>query len=142
MPVDEILDEGVDDAEEVLIAWLKPLRPLATGNTRRSGAPLPYTLVTHLMGNESIEESNADPIVSVQTLCDKNLGQSAFKVESQRTHRRMMLLARYNEDVVLDDGRIASIDYVQVTEMPRTEPYGDDQILRKIGRYQLGLSYA
>jgi hypothetical protein len=31
---------------------------------------------------------------------------------------------------------------VRVVSRPHEEEYGDDMILRKVGRYQLGLSYA
>lgn len=133
----EVLDEAPDDAEEVVIAWLQPLR--RTSNTRKSGEPLPSTLVCHIAGEEV--DGYADAVVSVHTFCDKDLGEDAAKEECELTHRRMMLLARYLEDVVLTDGRIATIDYVKVFEMPKFVEYGDDQILQKIGRYALGLSY-
>ena len=135
----ELLNEAPDDAEEVVIAWLTPLR--RTAQTRRSGEPLPFTLVSHIAGEECPEEFYADDVVSVHTLCDKALGEDAAKDEAEATHRRMLLLARYLPDVVLTDGRIATLDYVDVFARPRWEPYGDDQILRKVGRYRLGLSY-
>lgn len=135
----EILNEAPDDAEEVVIAWLTPLR--RTAQTRVSGEVLPFTLVTHLDGTEDVDCGYADDVVSVHTLCDKKLGEDAAKQEAEDTHRRMLLLARYLEDVVLTDGRIATIDYCTVFRRPRWEPYGDDQILRKVGRYKLGLAY-
>lgn len=133
----EVLSEGVDDVEEVIVAWLNPLR--RTSNTRRSGDPLPFTLVTHVAGEEV--DGYADAVVSVQTLCKQSLGEDVANDEALNTHRRMMLLSRYLEDVVLFDGRKATIDYVTCTEMPRWAPYGDDQILRKVGRYGIGLAY-
>lgn len=135
----ELLDEGPDDVETVVISWLSPLR--RTANTRRSGDPLPFTLVTHIAGEESVEESNADMVVSVHTLCDKSLGWVNARNEADDTHRRMLLLARYLEDVELADERYATIDYVDVFESPRWILYGDDQILRKVGSYRIGLSY-
>jgi hypothetical protein len=138
MPV-ELLDQAADDVEEVIIAWLQPLR--RASNTRRAGDELPFTLVNHITGTESVDLSWTDELVSIHTLCDKNLGTNAAKVEGQRTHRRMTLQARYLEDVVLSDGRIASIDWVKVSETPRFAPYADDQILQIISRYQVGLSY-
>lgn len=135
----EILNEAPDDAEEVVIAWLTPLRRSA--QTRRSGDPLPFTLVTCVAGTECEEEFYADDVVSVHTLCDKALGEDNAKDEADATHQRMLLLARYLPDVLLTDGRIATLDYVKVFQRPRWEPYGDDQILRKVGRYTLGLSY-
>jgi len=135
----EILNEAPDDAEECVIAWLNPLRRSA--QTRRSGDPLPFTLITHITGTEDLDCGYADDVVSVHTLCDKSLGEDNAKNEADATHRRMLLLGRYLPDVVLTDGRVATIDYCDVFQRPRWEPYGDDQILRKVGRYRLGLSY-
>jgi len=135
--VTEVLDEAPDDPEEVFIAWLKPLR--RTANTRRSGDPLPFTLVCHIAGEEI--DGYADAVVSVHTMCNKALGEDAAKDEAELTHRRIMLQARYLEDIVLSDGRIATVDYVNVFEMPHWVEYGDDQILQKIGRYRIGLAY-
>lgn len=133
----EVLNEAPDDAEEVFIAWLKPLR--RTANTRPSGAPLPFTLVTLVAGDEV--DGYLDAVVSVSTLCRESLGEDNANDESKLTHQRIMLLSRYLEDVVLFDGRKATIDYVTCTETPRWAPYGDDQILRKVGRYGIGLAY-
>ena len=136
----ELLDEGPDNPEKCFIAWLSPLR--RTANTRRADDPLPFTLVTHLGGPESVQLSNADALISVHTLCDKSLGEDNAADESDMTHRRLLLQARYLEDVDLADGRIATIDYLDVLQEPSRQPYGDDQIIRYVGRYVLGLSYA
>lgn len=136
----ELLDEGPDDPEKCFIAWLSPLR--RTANTRRSGDPLPFTLVTHLSGGESMGLSTVDALVSVHTLSDQSLGEDNAAYESDMTHRRLLLQARYLEDVDLAAGRIATIDYLDVFENPVRKPYGNDQIIRYVGRYTLGLSYA
>lgn len=135
----EVLGEAPDDAEEVIIAWLQPLRRSA--QTRVSGDPLPFTLITHITGTEDLDCFYADDVVSVHTLCDKKFGVDSAKEEADATHRRMLLLGRYLPDVVLTDGRTATIDYCDVFERPHWVPYGDDQILRKVGRYKIGLSY-
>lgn len=133
----EFLGESVEDDEEIFIVWLSPLR--RTANTRRSGNPLPFTLVKHIAGNEV--DGYADMVVSVHTLCDQSLGEDAARDECDLTHRRIMLLSRYLEDVVLSSGRAASIEYVDVKESPRWVDYGDDQILQKVGSYGIGLAY-
>jgi hypothetical protein len=142
-PVDELHTETADDAETVVVSWLKPL--LAEGhvaNARRSGAPLPYYLVTHLDSTENVDESTAEALVSVHVLTHKAAGEVASRDEADRMHRRMLLLARYLDDVELADGRVATIDFVNVAKSPSREEYGDDTILRRVGRYSLGLSYA
>jgi hypothetical protein len=127
----ELLGEGPADIEAVVVEWLQPLR--RTANTRRPGDPLPMTVVECIAGVESVEESRADPVVSVHTLVRKSLGEDNASTESQNTHRRMLLLARYLEDF--------NIDYLKVFQYPRREAYGDDQIIRYVGRYQFGQSY-
>lgn len=139
----ELLDEAPDDPETVVISWLAP--NLATGsvaNNRRSGAPLPFYLVTHLDSNEYVEESTSDALVSVHVLTHKSAGEVESRDEADRMHRRMLLLARYLEDVDLAGGRKASVESVSVAKSPKREEYGDELILRRVGRYSLGLSYA
>lgn len=136
----ELLDEGPDDAETVFISWLKPLRRTAV--ERVTDEPLPMTVVNTISWKETVEESTAEAVVSVHTLCAKTLGRTAARDEADKTHRRILLLARYLEDVDLAGGRKATIDFVDVFEGPKWQPYGDDQILRKVGSYRIGLSYA
>lgn len=139
----ELLDEAPDDPETVVISWLAPnLVEGHVANTRRSGDPLPFYLVNHLNSNESVEESTSDALVSVHVLTHKRAGEVESRDEADRMHRRMLLLARYLEDVDLSGGRKASIESVSVASSPKREPYGDELILRRVGRYNLGLSYA
>ena len=128
----ELLDEGPADIETIVVQWLQPLR--RTTNTRRAGDPLPMTVVETISGTESIEESSADPVVSVHTLCRKSLGEDNARDEMLKTHKRMLLLARYLDQF--------DIDYLRVFQYQRREPYGDDQIIRYVGRYQFGQSYS
>lgn len=134
-----LLGEAPDDIEEALVSWLTPVN--RTAISRRTDDPLPFILVRHLDGFEKVDEGIADHIVSIRTLCARSGGEVAARDESQRTHRAMLELARYLDEVSLSGGRIATIDYVKVTESPRWEEFADDQILCKRARYQIGLSY-
>lgn len=134
----ELLDTCPDDVEAVVVAWLSPLRRCAV--TRVAGDELPFTLVKHVAGSESVDVGTADPVVSVHTLCDRADGQAEAATEAQLTHRRMLLLARTLEPFTLPDGTGVGIDYVTVVESPIWVPY-TDQILRKVGRYAIGLTY-
>jgi hypothetical protein len=127
-----------EDVEELIIAWLTPLR--RTSAERRPGDPLPFTLVTHVAGSESVDEGTADLIVSVHTMCDKNLGMSAAATESKKTHQRLLYLAKHVSNISLVTTRLVNIDYLTVVESPRWEYYSDT-ILRKVGRYGVGLPY-
>lgn len=138
----ELLDEGPEDGETVVIAWLWDLLDEGhVANTRRSGGPLPFILVHQIDGKECLEESTLDALVSVHVLTHKAAGEPESRDQTDAMHRRMLLLGRELPDVPLADGRCASIESVSVFKHPRREPYGDDQILRRIGRYKIGLSY-
>jgi hypothetical protein len=138
--VTDLLDEAPDDIEEALVSWLTPVNRAAI--SRRTGDPLPFILIRHLDGSEKVDEGIADHIVTIRTLCARSGGEVAARNESLRTHRAMLELARYLPEVSLSGGRIATIDYLKVTESPRWMAYEDDQILCKLARYQIGLSYA
>ncbi len=135
----ELLSWCAEDAEELIVAWLAPLR--RAGTARQADDPLPFTLVRHIAGTEDADLEIASPVVSVHTLCDKASGWAAAKTEATKTHRRMLLLARYRDTITLSDGRYGAVDYVTVTETPIWVAYESTQILRKVGRYQIGLSY-
>jgi hypothetical protein len=139
----ELLNEDVDDDETIVVAWLTP--NLATGhvaNTRRSGDPLPFYLVTHISSTDNVEESTSDCLLSVHVLTHKSAGEQASRDETSRMHRRMLLLARHNEAVALAGGRTATIDWTDVAQRPKRVEYGDELILRRVGRYRIGLSFA
>jgi len=125
-----------EDIETALVAHLSPLR--RCGFERQAGDPLPFTLITHVTGTESAGEGYADPVVSVHTLCDKTLGAPAARDEATETHRRMLALL-IDPTIVLANRTIA-VQYVEVVEQPRWEFFSDN-ILRKVGRYRLGLPY-
>jgi hypothetical protein len=134
-----LADQAAEDVEEILVAWLTPQR--RTVLERITGDVLPMTLVNHVAGAENVDEGTAAPVVSVHTLTQKSLGRVNLKNETQATHKRMLRLATHCDTITLSDGRTVGVDYVDVTESPITVPYGDDQIIRKVGRYEIGLSY-
>lgn len=145
----ELSDDVAIDPETALIAHLAPLHPHVPGsskqsvaNFRESGWPLPFILVRELPGQEDVDESDVDALVSVHTLVHKAAGRTALRDEADRTHRRMLWIARTLPTVALSNGRFAEFDYVRVVSRPHEEDYGDEQILRKVCRYGLGLSYA
>lgn len=138
----ELLDEGIADPEFALIAHLKGLHPPGhVANERKSGGPLPFILVHELPGAESVEESDVDALLSVHTLIHKAEGRVEASRIADETHRAMLHIARHLPGVELSNGRWAEFDYVNIVTTPHWEEYGDDQILRKVARYQLGLSY-
>lgn len=138
----ELLDEGATDAEEFVIAWLQPLARSAS--MRRVDDPLPFRLVNQVMGADDPYCGKDTAVVSVHTLCDATIdnAEDLAAQEADKTHRRMLYLARYPDtDVVLSDGRLANLDYMDVVQKPIWVYYDNIQILRKVGRYRIGLSY-
>ena len=138
-PLTTLSDVAPGDVEEVVVAWQMPLR--RAGVARTPDDPLPFTLVNHIAGTENVDEGTADPVVSVHTLCDRTLGFGVAALECSHTHSRMLRLARHLDDITLTGGAVVSIDYLIVVESPIWQPYEDNQIIRKVGRYQIGLCY-
>lgn len=141
----EILDEGSDDAETMVITWLRPLLPDGSiANSRQIDDPVPFVWVSYINGTENDEQGIVDDVVSVHCLYPKGLGQSgrtAAKQFSSIVHRRMMLLARTLEPITIG-GHGVSIDYVNVFSRMEWAAYVDEQILHRVGRYRIGSGYA
>lgn len=133
------LDQGPDDVEEALSAYLGGLR--RTAITRSIDDPLPFNLIRNLGGDENPELGFADPLVSVRTLCDKSLGEDAAADQCALTHRWMLQLSRHQDDITLESGKVVNFDYVTVVESPHWVQFEDDRVLCKLARYGIGLSY-
>ena len=128
----ELLDVGPADVETLVTHWLMGL--YRTANTRRPDDPLPFVLVQGIPGPENLEESTADPIIQVDILCDKVLGEDAARDIKDVVHRRMLLLGRTLEV----DG---TVDWMKVFESPHRKAYENDKIIRYTARYQFGQTY-
>lgn len=128
----EVLPVGPADMETIVVAWLMPLRRTAV--VRDLNDPLPMCVVRQVSGKEDLDESTADTLIQVDTLCDKNLGEDVARDEKIKTHQRMLQLGRYLETQ-------GTIDWMRVFESQRRESYGNDQIIRYVGRYQFGQTY-
>lgn len=127
---------------KLLSAWLSPIR--RSGTARRIDNPpdpLPFTLITKIGGTECPQQHTAEPLMSLHTLCDKNLGYEAAEAEADTTHRAMLELARSCDPILMPDGSTAVVDYTEVVQSQTPVIYDDVSILQWIGRYKLGLSY-
>lgn len=128
----EILDTAPADIETFVVGWLMPM--YRTSVSRRAGDPYPFLLVQQVAGVEVLEESSANPLVQIDIMCEKNLGEDAARDVKDRVHARMLQLGRYLEV----DG---TIDWMEVRESPRRMQHGNDQIIRYVARYQFGQTY-
>lgn len=128
----EILDVGPADAPTFVVQWLSGLYRTATA--RRPGDPFPFLLIQQVVTKENLEESTADPVVQVDILCDKSLGEDAARDVKNRVHKRMLLLGRTLE-------MPGTLDWMKVFESPRIEDYANDKVIRYVARYQFGQTY-
>lgn len=132
----DLLAAEATDAEELIIAWLTPLG--RTSFRRLAKDPLPFRVVRRVAGAEDEAESLDLPVVSVHTFCAASDPDAALD-ECRQTHQRMLYLARELPEIELSGNRMACVEFLEVTEKPIWVDYTDD-ILRKVGRYQLGLT--
>lgn len=126
------LDAAPADIETFVVGWLMPM--YRTSISRRAGDPLPFLLIQQLGSKEILDESSADPLVQVDILCEKSLGEDAARDVKDRVHARMLELGRYLET----DG---TIDWMKVFESPRRLQHENEQIIRYVARYQFGQTY-
>ena len=133
-----LVEQAADDAEEVVVAWLTPLG--RTGVRRLAGDPLPFRLVRRVTGHDDVDMSIDHAVVSVHTFAS-SADWPAAKNAALLTHQRMLRLAHHADSITLFDGTLANVDYLDVNESPIWVDYANDQVIRKVGRYEIGLSY-
>lgn len=130
-----MLDEAAPDAEDFVVCWLQPLLRAAV---ERDTDELPYAGV-QVVVDESDPDAGTDDLVVQVDILDR--GVAAAKSTANKVNRRMELLFRECSDVVMSDGRTANPDFGRTLRKPIREPYADEQIVRYVARYALGLSY-
>lgn len=123
----------------LLAAWLAPIR--RSGAARRLDDPLPFTIITKIGGTDDPGCECAEPLMSLHTLSDKDLGYGNAEDEADTTHRAMTELARWVPPILLPDGTQAALDYVLVKQVQVPADYDEVGVLRWIGRYSLGICY-
>jgi hypothetical protein len=135
-----MLDQGPDDAEEVITALLSAV--CLSAITRRNDDALPFAIVRTIGGTEDIECGTADVVVDVRVVCDKGLGEVAAALQCSDVHRQMTEQGQYLDDIALASGRMASVDYIKVVVWPHWVELKDDGLLCKSSSYTVGLSYS
>lgn len=143
----ELLPETAPSVEQVLSVWLSPLGRV--GTRRKAGDPIPFRMIKRVAGPDRPDIASDDPTVSVHTFASS---PEAAINESERTHRRMLVLARnpLTEITIpsailggtgLSGQVVVSVDYC----IPRIKPvevdYEDPGVIRYVARYDVGLSY-
>ena len=138
----ELLDSDSPDVEDFVVSWLAPL--MRTATERKTDDTLPFCQVARVSGADDPDLGTDDPVVQVDIFDHARNGLAAVQnaaVSARNVHRRMTLLARELSTVTLSDGADANADYVITLIKPFRMTYANDQVVRYVARYQLGLSY-
>jgi len=140
--VADLLGQDAPDVEDFIACAMAPVMRCAT--ERDSDDELPFCVVTRIAGPDDPDCGTDDPVVQLEFFDKARDGLSKAQAAGEtknRGHRRMTKLARDFVDVTMSDGSTANATYVITTLKPVRMPYQDDQIVRYVGRYQVGLSY-
>lgn len=138
----ELLDADAPDVEDFLCCWLAPL--LRTATERKTDDELPFCQVSRISGGDDEHTGYDEAAVQLDIFDharDNMLAVQAAKLTARDVHRRMMLLSREASTVTLSTGQQANADTVATVLKPFRMPYANDQVVRYVARYQLGLSY-
>lgn len=144
----ELYSEAAPDSDDFLINWLQPLLPAAL--ERDTDEELPFAVVQLIVGTDDPDEGSCDDIVQIDLFVGadtsgpsspEKLAPAQAKMWAKKVHRRINFLRQNQDPVVLSDGTIIGPDFVRVTQRFRREPYKDDNIVRLVGRYRIGLSF-
>lgn len=137
----ELLDQETPDSEDFMVSWLQPL--LRSATERKTDDELPFAQVQLITGEDDEDCGTSDEVIQVDWFDHARDGMTAVQAAKQTAregHRRIRLLARFLEAVELSDGSFAAADYVNTIMKPVRMPYANDQVVRYVARYGLGLS--
>lgn len=138
----DLLSEEAPDAEEFFVSWLQPLLRAATEH--KTTDSYPFAVVQYISGADDECTGVEDGVVQVDffdTARDGMVAAQAAKMTARQGHRRIMFLAKHIADVELSDGSVANCDYIETSLKPIRMDYADEQVVRYVARYQVGLSY-
>ncbi|OFB37971.1 hypothetical protein BA059_16885 [Mycolicibacterium sp. (ex Dasyatis americana)] len=138
----ELHDQEATEGELLVISWLTPFFEELSGKadiTRRSGDPLPFGLVREVSNTEDYLQSLTNVVVSVHWLA---VSPEECTSVSRKGHRRMsVLLHKPQTDVPLNGGGTGYVEWLDVQHGPIWVEYANDQVFRKVSRYELAIPY-
>lgn len=131
----ETLDEAPPNAEELLVAWLRPLG--RAGTRRLAGDTVPFRQVKRVTG-AAVDDQIDIPVCSVHVFDTPDQIIASVK----ETEGRMRWLIRHPlTKVNLSNGDVANVSYCEEVEGFNEQPYGDPGIIRHVARYRIGLDF-
>lgn len=129
--------DSAPSIEMVLTAWLSPLGRV--GTRRKSVDPVPQRIIHRVTGVDDDMMQQDVAVVSVHTFAASD---EAAVVESERTHVRMLDLASNPlTEVTLTGGLKVTIDYCKPVMKPVRVDFEDPNVVRYVGRYEVGHPY-
>lgn len=137
-----LLPDEAPDEEDFVACWLQPVMPAGTEHELSDG--FPFAVIQYLTGADSVDGGTADGVVQVDFLDEARDGLSAAqaaKLSAREGHRRMLLMAATNSNVLLSDARWANCDYLDNTMKPTCMDYPNERVVRYTARYAIGLSF-
>lgn len=137
----ETLELDTPDSEDFVVCWLQPVIRAAV--ERKTDDPLPFAQVQMITGDDDPECGTSDEVIQVDIFDRARDGMTAVqaaKLTARAVHRRMLYLVHHPVEVELSDGSTADVDYLGAPMKPTRMPYANDQVVRYVARYNLGLS--
>jgi len=139
----DLLDEAAPDVEDFCCAWLAPL--LRTATERKTTDTLPFCVVARIAGGDDPHTGRDTAVVQLDIFDGARAGRLAAQnaaLTARDVHRRMTLLSRELTGVTLADGSTANADHLDTVIKPFRLAWTDnDQVVRYVARYEVGLSY-
>lgn len=138
----DLLNETAPDEEDFVACYMQPV--VRTAAERSTNDELPFCVAFRVSGPDDPDVGLDEPVMQLEWFDKARNGMSALqnaKLSARDGHRRMLYLARHSVNVVMSDGSVANADYLTTLLKPFRMAYEDDQIVRYVARYQLGLSY-
>lgn len=138
----QLLGDDAPDVEDFLCSWMSPL--MRTATERKTDDEMPFCQVARISGADDADLGADEAVVQLDIFDRARAGMLAAQnaaISARNVHRRMTLMAREQSNVTLSDGSIACPDMVTTILRPFRMAYGDDQIVRYVARYTVGLSY-
>lgn len=131
----DLLDQDAPDVDDFVVTWLQPV--IRAAIERETDDVLPFCVVTRVAGDDDQDCGFNSAVIQLDVFAR---GVVAAKQASKTVRRRMNYLARYLDHVPLSDGA-ASASYVSNQIDFTRAPYADEQIVRLIARYAVGIPY-
>ena len=137
-----LLGEDAPDLEDFVVCWIAQVMRCAT--ERETDDDLPFCQVARITGEDDPDTGTGEEVVQLDIFDHARnglLAGQAAAISARNIHRRMTKLSRELSTVTVSDGSHVNADYVRTLIKPFRMAYANEQVVRYVARYSLGLSY-